>query len=329
MRAGVRTGLRLAGGAVLLLVIAVGIFVWQPLWVNDQILRAHLWRQGVQSHYVTVDGYKVHYYEARPPHQVLSSGARRAEIPLVLVHGLGARGEDWSAMIPTLAAKGFHVYVPDLLGYGRSAKPDVDYSIRLQEKLVVDFMSAMGLPRADIGGWSMGGWITLRLAVDHPAMVERVVVFDAAGVYFPPTFDASLFVPTDAAGVSKLFAMLTPHPQPLPGFAAKAALRRLQANGWVLRRNVASMETGRDLLDFQLQNVRQPTLIVWGKQDTLIPLSAGETMHDRIAESSLLVVDGCGHLAPAECAPPILKGMVEFLRAEPAVVGVVKEVAGK
>lgn len=329
MRAGVRTGLRWLAGVVVLVLVAACVFVWQPIWVNDQIIRWHLWRQGVQSHYVTVDGYKVHYYEARPPHRVLPGGARRAEIPLVLVHGLGARGEDWSAMIPTLAAQGFHVYVPDLLGYGRSARPDVDYSIRTQEKLVVGFMNAMGVPRADIGGWSMGGWITLRLAVDHPAMVERVVVFDAAGVYFPPTFDASVFVPTDAAGLSRLMAMLTPHPQPLPGFAAKAALRKLQANGWVLRRNVASMETGRDLLDFQLKDVTQPTLIVWGKQDTLIPISAGETMHRGISGSSLLVVDGCGHLAPAECAKPILQGTVEFLRAEPAVVGVVKEVAGK
>ena len=325
MRAGAKTALRWVGAVVMLGLIAIGVGVWQPLWVSDQVIRWHLWRQGVQSRYVAVDGYRVHYFEARPPR----GAGPRAEIPLVLVHGLGGRGEDWSGLIPTLAAQGFHVYVPDLLGYGRTTKPDADYSIALQEKLVVDFMGAVGVPRAEVAGWSMGGWVAMKIAVEHPAMVERLVVMDSAGIYFPAEFDATLFTPTDAAGVSRLLAMLTPVPKPVPGFAVRAVLRRLKANAWVLQRSVSSMEGGRDLLDFRLQDVTQPTLIVWGKQDTLIPLSSGELMRRRIKESNLLVVDGCGHLAPSECSGPVLKGMVEFLRAEPPPVGVDREVAGK
>ena len=88
-----------------------------------------------KSRYVQVDGYKLHYLEARPPHG-------QAGVPLVLIHGLGGKSEDWSPMIPRLAAAGFHVYAPDLLGYGRSPHPDVDYSIALQVKIVTDFMAA-------------------------------------------------------------------------------------------------------------------------------------------------------------------------------------------
>src|ERR1700722_18631757 len=112
---------------LLLVVVAAGlIFYRYPLWVADQHTRFHLWRDGVKSEYVEAGGYRLHYFEAGP-----ADGT-----PLVLGHGLGARGEDWAPLIPRLAAKGFHVWVPDLLGYGRSPRPNVDYSISLEEKTV-------------------------------------------------------------------------------------------------------------------------------------------------------------------------------------------------
>jgi pimeloyl-ACP methyl ester carboxylesterase len=311
----------LRGLLVLLLVFVVAgglTFYFQPLWVNDQIIRMHLREQNVQSEYIQVDGNTVHYFEALPPARlrVLGDGT-----PLVLIHGLGSRGEDWAGMIPGLAAAGFHVYAPDLLGYGRSAKPDVDYSIATEEKIVVDFMKAVHLDRADVAGWSMGGWVALKLTIDQPQLVDRLIVYDSAGIYFPPTFDASLFTPTDSVGVARLTAMLTPHPKPLPAFASEAAVRRLQSNAWVIHRSVVAMEAGRDLLDFRLGAIKQPTLIVWGSEDKLIPPSVGETMHRDIPDSSLLIVDGCGHLAPGECAQPVLAGTLQFLEAHPPVTG--------
>jgi pimeloyl-ACP methyl ester carboxylesterase len=304
---------------VLLVTLAGGLtFYLEPLWVSDQIIRIHLRGQNVQSEYVDVDGYKIHYFEAVPPARlrVLGDG-----YPILLIHGLGSRGEDWSGLIPSLADAGFHVYAPDLLGYGRSSKPNVDYSIRTEEKTMVDFMKAVHINRADVGGWSMGGWIALMLTVDHPDLVGRLAVYDSAGIYFPPTFNETLFTPTDSPGVARLSAMLTPHPKPLPAFASRAAVRRLQANAWVIDRSVESMEAGKDLLDFRLSQIRKPTLIVWGGEDKLIPPSVGETMHQQIPGSSLLIVEGCGHLAPSECTKPVLAGTLRFLEAHPPLRG--------
>jgi pimeloyl-ACP methyl ester carboxylesterase len=306
--------LRVVAVLVLVVVAAGLIFYRYPLWVADQQIRFHLWRAGAKSEYVEAGGYRLHYFEAAP-------GNGGGGTPLVLVHGLGARGEDWAAMIPALAAQGFHVYVPDLLGYGRSPKPDVDYSISLEEQTVAQFMRAVHVPRADIGGWSMGGWIVMKLALDHPEMVDRLVIYDSAGVYFPATWDAELFTPADVIGVKKLIAMLTPKPRPLPGFAAEAALRKLARNAWVIRRSMTAMTNGRDLLDFRLQGITQPMLIVWGSQDELIPLTAGEAIHKRVPQSVLNIVEGCGHLAPAECPVPVVEGTVEFLKAEPPMRG--------
>ena len=303
------------GAFLLLVAVAAGlIFYRYPLWVSDQQIRFHLWREGVKSKYVDAGGYRLHYFEVSP-----ADGS--AGTPLVLVHGLGARGEDWGAMMPALAAKGFHVYVPDLLGYGRSPRPDVDYSISLEEKTVAQFMQAVHVPRADVGGWSMGGWVAMKLALDHPEMVDRLVVYDSAGTYFPPTWGADLFTPHDGAGVRELVAMLTPKPRAMPEFAAEAVVRKLQRNAWIVRRSMASMTSGRELLDFRLYKISQPMLIVWGAEDRLIPLSAGEAIHKSVPQSVLNIVDGCGHLAPAECSRPVIKGTVDFLRAEPPMQG--------
>lgn len=313
--------LRVVAVVLVLAAVAGVTFYENPIGVNDEVLRFHLWREHVESKYVEAGGYRLHYFEAKP-----ADGS--AGTPLVLVHGLGSRGEDWAALMPRLAAQGFHVYAPDLLGYGRSPRPDVSYSISLQEATVVQFMQAVHVTRADVGGWSMGGWVAMKLTLDHPEMVDRLVVYDSAGIYFPATFDGSLFVPTDVAGVTHLRAVLSPKPAVLPEFAAKAAVRKLQENGWVINRSVAAMLNGRDLMDFRLEGIRRPTLVVWGSADELIPLSVGASIHARIPESSMAVIEGCGHLAPAECPTPVLESTVEFLKAEPAMQGGEKVFAG-
>lgn len=294
----------------LLLVIAGGLtFYVEPLWVNDQIIRAKLWHHGVQSNYVDVDGYSIHYFEA--------GQSNSAGTPVVLIHGIGSRGEDWAPLIPALTAQGFHVYVPDLLGYGRSPKPDVDYSISLQESIVLKFMEKLHLQHANVGGWSMGGWIALKLTLDHPEVVNRLIVYDAAGTYFPPTFDASLFVPTDAASFAALRHMLSPIETQLPSFVVRDAINNLAKNAWVIQRSYYAMVNGKDLTDFRLPDLRTPTLVVWGSLDQLIPLTVGEKMHQAIPASRISVIAGCGHLAPSECPVPVLKATTDFLKSNP------------
>jgi len=293
---------------LLLLVVILGVtFYANPIGVADEHVRFDLWRKHVHSRYIEVDGYRIHYFEAGP-----ADGT-----PLVLIHGLGSRGEDWAPLLAPLAANGFHLYVPDLLGYGRSPTPDIDYSIASEVKLVADFMHAAGLTHADIGGWSMGGWVAAKLTVDRPDLVDRLVLYDSAGIYFPATFDASLFTPTDRAGLTHLTGMLQPMPSNLPGFIADAAIEKLQRGAWVVTRSVNAMTSGRDLLDFRLSTIHRPTLIVWGSRDVLIPPSVGESMHHLIPNSSMTLIDGCGHLAPAQCTAPVLATTLQFLKSNP------------
>jgi pimeloyl-ACP methyl ester carboxylesterase len=306
--------LRIAGAIVLLAVVGGGAFYWNPLWVHDQMIRYHLWREGVRSKYVQVDGNRIHYFEAMP-----TDGS--PGIPLILVHGLGSRCEDWALMIPELTAAGFHVVVPDLLGYGRSAKPDLVESVAVEEGVVIDFMHAIGVTRANMDGWSMGGWIVAKIALDHPEMVDRLVLDDSAGLRYQPSFARDAFVPTDAAGLERLMALLSPDPAKLPPFVVRATLRRIASRGKVIQGSMDSMESGNDLLDARLPGITQPTLILWGTEDKLIPMAVGETMHRDIPGSVFEGVVGCGHLAPIECPEPMATGTIEFLKAQPAMRG--------
>ena len=295
----------------LLLILAIAAAFWMhPLWFSDQAIRFGLWRAGVQSRSIEVDGHRIHYFETTP-----TDGSART--PVLLIHGLGARGEDWSPILRSLGRAGYHVYAPDLLGYGRSDKPNVNYSIALESELMDHFMTAVHLDTADVGGWSMGGWVSMKLAVDHPQRVRRLMIYDSAGVYFPAQFDASLFAPDDAAGLSRLFSKLTPRPSHLPGFLQKDLLRKLGRNRWILYRIMASMTGGRDLMEFRLHEIHQPLLIVWGAQDTLIPPDAGRKIHRLVPGSSFALVEGCGHLAPSECSPPVIRETLRFLGSEP------------
>jgi len=301
-----------------LLVIVAGIFFYRhPVWFLDRAIYYRLWRGHVTGKYVDLGSNRIHYYDAPP----VGGGDG---VPLVLIHGLGSRGEDWSTLIPSFTAAGFHVYAPDLLGYGQSSRPDVDYSIGLEESVVVDFMHAMHLQHADVIGWSMGGWIAMKLALDHAPMVDRLAVYDTAGTYLPAELPPGLFTPDDVAGVKRLFDVLEPEPRTVPAFIEADSLRKLQKNSWIINRSLDSMIGGRYLLDFRLGGLKQPMLIMWGGADHLIPPSVGAALHQLVPHSVFHVVEGCGHLAPAECSKPFVESTIRFLKAEPPLPPEVK-----
>jgi pimeloyl-ACP methyl ester carboxylesterase len=83
----------------------------------------------------------------------------------------------------------------DFLGYGESDAPDVEYNIGTQANVTVGLLDALSIHQTDILGFSMGGWIGLKVAIDHPGLVRRLVLVDSGGLTFPTTLTADSFVP--------------------------------------------------------------------------------------------------------------------------------------
>jgi len=290
---------------VLVLVLAlIGVRIYlRPVGFFLHCVYLRGWMEGVKSREVQVAGYRIHYDVLGP----------KDGPAVVLVHGLGGRAEDWQRLAPYLAKIGYRVYMPDMPGYGRSEWPtDFSYSVRDQAGVVVGFLDAMGLTQVDLGGWSMGGWIAQRVAIEHPERVRRLMLFDSAGLAEAPTWETRLFTPTTPAEVDQLDALLMPHPPRVPGFIARDILRISRKHAWVVRRAVASMMTGQDATESELPKLKMPVLIVWGTEDRIVPLSQGEKMQRLISGSKLEEIDGCGHLAPEMCAGEIGPLMAEF-----------------
>ncbi len=293
-------------GGALALIAALG--VWERpisgLYFRG-VIPLRLVLAGAESRSTTVEGYRIHYDVLGP-----ASGP-----PVVLVHGLGGRAEEWLGLAHYLVKAGYRVYLPDLPGYGSSDKPaEFSYSVADEAAVVVGFMDAMGLKQVDLGGISMGGWIVQIVATSHPERVRRLILFDSAGIHEKPSWDTRLFTPATNAEVSQLNALLYPHPFPVPGFVARDILRITEKNGWVIRRAVASMLAGRNASDDLLPKLQMPVLIVWGAEDRIMPLRQGEKMHSLVPQSQLEVFPGCGHLSPMQCASQVGPKIVEFVK---------------
>jgi pimeloyl-ACP methyl ester carboxylesterase len=284
---------------------AVGIgFYQRPVEFFNGLLYFQMGASGAHSRWITLNGHRLHYYEAGP------SDAP----PVVLVHGLGGRSEDWRMLRPHIVAAHRHVYMMDLSGYGRSERPqDFSYSIPDESNTVVAFMDTLGLKQVDLGGWSMGGWIAQRIAFDHPDRIKRLMLFDAAGLNSQPAWNTDLFMPTSAQELDELDKLLMPHPPDVPEFIARDILRYSYEHRWVIRRALNSMLAGNDTTDGQLPKLKMPVLIVWGGEDHIFPVSDGQKMHQMIPQSQLEVIAGCGHLAPVQCSDQIGPKVKAFL----------------
>jgi pimeloyl-ACP methyl ester carboxylesterase len=288
--------------------VAAAAFTYaRPVTVFEAADAVRLRLSGVRSDRVQAGPYRLHYLEA-------GSGET-----LLLVHGLGSSATlEWGRLIGPLGRR-FHVYAPDLPGFGESERPAAaDYSIRMQVEAVRSFMEAKGIGRARVAGVSMGGWIAARLAAEHPEAVERLVLVDAAGMRpVDPDLPSRVerLLPQDVEGVRRMAATVRRNAPPIPDFVARDILARRRAEEWVIRRALESMRDGNDWLDGTLGRAGMPVLVVWGRQDALIPVADAARLAAEFPRAEVRLLDGCGHVPAADCPEAFEREVVAFLAA--------------
>ena len=285
-----------------MLVGLAGLFLWRPTTVVASITRTFLWAKGVHGRDVRVNGNRIHF---------LMGGEGR---PVVLIHGLGGRADDWATIMPRLMAAGFAVYAVDLLGHGASDKPNVDYSIALEAQTVRQFLDEQKLQQVDLVGWSMGGWIALKLAAEYPHRTRTLTLVDSAGFTFNAP-DPRVLRPRTRHELEQMAALFSPKAGSIPAFLARDMLRVMADQDWVVARALESMYSRRDLMDGKVGGMTMPVQLVWGSEDVLTPLAAGYEMHRQMQQSALSVIDGCGHVALIECRDRVVPVIVRFLHA--------------
>ena len=99
---------------------------------------------------------------------------------LVFLHGIGASAERWSKVIPFFSEH-FRVIVPDIIGFGHSDKPTVEYNMPFFVKFLEDFLNNLGIKKTNIGGSSFGGLVAAEFAIKNSNMVDKLILVSPAG----------------------------------------------------------------------------------------------------------------------------------------------------
>ncbi len=206
--------------------------------------------------------------------------------PLILIHGTGGSAESYFRNIRNLGTKhGFHVYSMDAMYHGFSSKePVTDDRIGMQVEHLLDFMDAEGLDKANVEGESMGSFIALRLAMEHPDRCLKVVLNTGAAVNFKREFKPSL-QPSDALRVLTQELLASPSeetvrhrmewlmaaPERVDDELVKLRLQffsmpELQkAQSQVGAGNPAATAQPRRFEEEDLQNMKVPALVYWSE----------------------------------------------------------------
>ena len=260
---------------------------------------------GQTSKEITVFGQKIHYVEAGTGPTV------------ILLHGLGGSTQAWMFNIAPLAEK-YHVVVPDQIGFGKSDKPLVNYRIRTYVDFLDQFCKQLKIERASLVGNSMGGWIAAAYTAAFPDRVDKLVLVDAAGYAPPKDLDTrTLYAlnPTTREGMKALVSKVFYNKafQTDAAIDQAIALRLAAGDGYTINSITESIIRGEDFLDDTVKTIKRPTLIIWGRQDGLVPLAEGEHFNKDIAGSKLIVFDECGHVPNFEKAGEFNAAVLKFL----------------
>lgn len=128
-------------------------------------------------------GAEVRYLGDRYRTRVIEHGSGPA---LVLIHGVGGHAEAYSRNVVRLGRSGVRAMAMDLLWHGYSDKPPFGDAIPSYAGQVIDLLDAEGIERAHIEGESLGGWVGLWLALEHPERIDRLVLNTTAGIRWAP-----------------------------------------------------------------------------------------------------------------------------------------------
>jgi pimeloyl-ACP methyl ester carboxylesterase len=257
--------------------------------------------------------------------------------PIILIHGLGDEADTWRHVITPLA-ENFHVYALDLPGFGRSEKPDRDYTPPFFIETIRDFMDALSISQSVFMGSSLGAIISQGFAIRFPEMVSGLILVDGALLQVEPMHDRGyrmMQIPLlgewlykrlrkdpDAAynSIRNVYHDLDAMPQQDREFLYQRVNKRVWSDGQCrgflsTLRNLLSWEKqSQDGLVEKLGELNIPTLVIRGEFDPLFPEINADTLVRIQQNASKVIINDTGHLPHQEAPSAFLRALGLWLK---------------
>lgn len=256
--------------------------------------------------FVTINRNKIRYLE---------DGGSKQNV--ILLHGLGGYAERWSNIMPFLAKK-FHLYAPDMIGHGQSDKPTADYTPEYFAKYVFDFMDSLGIKNTHMVGTSLGGQVVIECAATQSPAIKKIILISPAGIMrkSTPVLDAytmAALYPTKEA-VKNAYQMMVGEGKQVSEISIERFLNNMSRPNakMAFLSTLLGLKNAPDIFE-KLARISIPTLLIWGKEDKLIPFEYSKQFVSAINNCKFIPMDGCGHSPYVEDPEKLSELVTEFL----------------
>ena len=301
-------------GFLILIAIVMILFGYKDKSVNE--LKEKY--AAVSSAFIAVEDMEVHYRD---------EGSKTDSLPLVLIHGTGSSLQTFDAWAAALK-KEKRVIRMDIPAFGLTGPfPNRQYSIDHYVDFIHHFLSALGVEKCILGGNSLGGQIAWNYTAQYPAMVQKLILIDAAGYSIQSQSVPIGFKIARTPVLKNIMTFITPR------FMVKESVQNVYAD----KAKVTDMLVDRyfdltlregnrqalvdrlnlvgDTSPVQLiKNIQQPTLILWGEKDLLIPIKFAYLFHNDLPNDTLVILKNMGHVPMEESPQESLAPVLEFLK---------------
>ena len=236
---------------------------------------------------------------------------------VVLLHGWGSNIKLFANLIDLLSSK-YTVVAMDMPGFGESQEPPEPWGVDGYVDFVLDFLKDYDNKQITFLGHSFGGRVTIKLnsRTDLPFTINKVILVDSAGILPPKSNKKSMRTRYYKLGKAFLSTKLMQKlaPDALENFRKKMGSADYAAASPMMRQVL--VKTVNEDLEPLLPNIKCPTLLVWGVNDTATPLSDGEKMEKLIPDAGLVKLENAGHYSFLEQQFTFNRVMSSFMKLD-------------
>ena len=305
--------------AIAIVIVIVGLFLYAAYGRKDLTLTKEYVKEKYvlpNSKFINWNGTEIHYTES-------GSG-----FPILMIHGFGGSNRDF-ILLDSMVHDKYRVIRVDLPGFGLSDFPkqteeNPDY-IKVYDDYFTFLLDTLHLDSCYVMGNSLGGLMSWNLAVKHPSVVKKLILFSSAG------YDMAEVIKSANAKVFKYGIVQLLLQKGIPKFFTKRGMQRVFYNKSLLTvdreqrindiwnrkgnmQQILNMASSDKYLDQNLiKQIACPTLIVWGKQDKVVHPKYAERFHSDIMKSRVIMYDSCGHVPMLERPLDVKRDVLKFL----------------